>query len=598
VLLVVRSIREALELLGDQRRPWKWLLLVGISLLVAGLEAAGAALIYVLIGLVTMEGAALSLPLVGDLTQRFPDVPLRTLQVGAAIGVGGYFLLRAAVLVGSDYIQARLVQRAGARVADRLVRGYLAMPYLFMTQSNSSELVRNAFDSSQRFVSQVLTPLVVIVTDTIMVVGLTVILLAVSPTATLWSIAVLGPAVWLMLKVVQPRLKALGIRSQTARRESLRSLQHALGGFRDIRLLGNERYFASTFRGHRDELARNEYVKSALAAVPRALMETSLVILIVVVFVAAAVTGEGLEAMASTLGVFAYVGLRLQPTLRQIVGGLNTLRFGSAVLDDLAEDQRRLAQGQLPREYSRNRAEGLQHAIEVQNVSFAYPPGDSLALQEIDFRIRRGEFIGICGPTGGGKSTLIDLIVGLLEPTQGRILIDGQDLRGQERWWQAQLGVVSQSVFLVDDTLRRNIAFGRADEEVDEEALRRAVSRAQLEDVVAEMALGLDTVVGERGVRLSGGQRQRVAIARALYREPAVIVFDEGTSALDGATEAALVAALDELKSGRTIIAVAHRIATVRHADQILVVSGGHIAASGTYDELLAGSELFRSLAR
>jgi ATP-binding cassette, subfamily B, bacterial PglK len=186
----------------------------------------------------------------------------------------------------------------------------------------------------------------------------------------------------------------------------------------------------------------------------------------------------------------------------------------------------------------------------------------------------------------------------LLEPTEGCVLIDGEDLRGREYWWQQQLGVVSQNIFLIDESLRRNVALGRREDKIDEAALRRAISRSQLDDVVSQLPEGLDTVVGERGIKLSGGQRQRVAIARALYREPSVIVFDEGTSALDAATEAALVAALDELKTGRTLITVAHRIATVRHADRILVVSGGQVAASGTYDELHEDSQLFRSMAR
>jgi ATP-binding cassette, subfamily B, bacterial PglK len=319
----------------------------------------------------------------------------------------------------------------------------------------------------------------------------------------------------------------------------------------------------------------------------------------VTVFMVALLAGEGLDVVVSTLGVFAYVGLRLQPSLRQIVSNLNSLRFGSAVLDDLEEDHDRLAEEALA---DRSRVhlgnEVFSDTIEFQNVSFAYPPGGTFALRDVDVRIRRGEFIGICGPTGGGKSTLIDLLIGLLEPTEGRVLIDGEDLRGREHWWQQQLGVVSQNIFLIDESLRRNVALGRSEDKVDEEALRRALSRSQLDDVVSQLPEGLDTVVGERGIKLSGGQRQRVAIARALYREPSVIVFDEGTSALDAATEAALVAALDELKTGRTLITVAHRIATVRHADRILVVSGGQVAASGTYDELQQDSQLFRSIAR
>jgi ATP-binding cassette, subfamily B, bacterial PglK len=598
VLLVVRSVRGALRLVGRER-SWKWLVLLLLALLVAGFEATGAMMIYALVGLIAMDGSGLSLPLIGDLTQLFPDTSLRTLRIGAASLVGAFFLARSVVIVASEYVQARVAQNAGAQVANRLVEGYLAMPYIFFAQRNSSELVRNAFDSSQRLVSEVLRPLVTIVAETVMVLGLTLVLLTVSPAATGLGILVLGPVIWLLLRVIQPRLKTLGRSSQRARKDALRALQHALGGFRDIRLLSRERYFAASFRRQRHELARNEYIKMTLAALPRALIETALIILIVTVFMVALLAGEGLDVVVSTLGVFAYVGLRLQPSLRQIVSSLNSLRFGSAVLDDLEEDHERLAEearADRSREHLGN--EAFSDSIEFQGVSFAYPPGETFALRDVDVRIRRGEFVGICGPTGGGKSTLIDLLIGLLEPTEGCVLIDGEDLRGREYWWQQQLGVVSQNIFLIDESLRRNVALGRREDKIDEAALRRAISRSQLDDVVSQLPEGLDTVVGERGIKLSGGQRQRVAIARALYREPSVIVFDEGTSALDAATEAALVAALDELKTGRTLITVAHRIATVRHADRILVVSGGQVAASGTYDELHEDSQLFRSMAR
>lgn len=596
--LLVEATRDALSLLDDRRR-WKWAVLVVLAMGVTGLEAVGAMLIYSLVGLVSADGSGLTLPLLGDLMSSFPDTPARTLQIWVAVLVAGFFVVRGAVVIGQEYLQARVVHNAGAQVANRLVRGYLSMPYLFHTQRNSAELVRNAFDSAQRFVSQVLMPLVKVMAESLLVLGMAVVLLVVSPMATLLTLVGLGPALWLLMRIVQPRLKDLGRWSQTARSGSIQSLQQALGGFRDIRLLGSERHFATTFQEQRVDLARSEYLKQALVAFPRALIETALVMIIVIIFMAALLSGQGLESVAGTLGAFAYVGLRLVTSLRIVADRLNTLRFGTAVLDDLHADQARIDQAEQVELTRRTHTDNdFRDCVELQNVSFAYHEHAPWALQDVDVAIRRGEFLGLCGPTGGGKSTLVDLLVGLLEPTTGQVLVDGKGLRGREPWWHAQLGVVSQSVFLIDDTLRANIAFGRLDSDVDEAAVQRAVERAQLRDVIDQLPDGLDTVVGERGIRLSGGQRQRVAIARALYREPSVMVFDEGTSALDSATEAALVAALDDLKEGRTLIAVAHRISTVRDADRILVVEGGRISDSGHYDELLETSELFRSLAR
>jgi ABC-type multidrug transport system fused ATPase/permease subunit len=309
------------------------------------------------------------------------------------------------------------------------------------------------------------------------------------------------------------------------------------------------------------------------------------------------------ERTLATLAVFAYVGLRLQPILQRMVGFVNTLNKSQAVVDILSADQtlirewRESVAGE-PAGIGVTRTTPFRDAIRLEGVSFRYVADGPPVLQGVDLEIRRGEFIGICGPTGGGKSTLVDLLVGLLQPTTGAISVDGTPLGRRPLWWWDQLGVVSQNVFLMDDTLRNNIAFGEhVGGSIDEDRMARCVARAQLGPVIGQLEEGLDTIVGERGVRLSGGQRQRVAIARALYREPEVLVLDEGTSALDGATERALVAAIDEATHERTLIAIAHRISTIRDADRILVVADGKVQDIGTHDELLERSELFRALA-
>lgn len=600
MVLFFQTARQALRLLGRERR-WRWAVVITAAAFVTAFEAIGAVLMFTLLGLVGGEAGGVELPLIGDVYRFFPGVPEQTLLVGAAVVVGVFFVIRAATIIAQQYLQSRIVHNAAANLATHLARGYLAVPYVDHVRHNSAELVRNAFESGQRLVGQVLKPLVDITSELMLVIGMGVVLLVLAPTATLMAILVLGPILWLLLRVIQPRLRHLGRVSQDARRGSLQALQQALGGFRDIRLLGREEEFAGHFRRERRTLARTEYLRTVLSELPRAVIETALVMVIVLIFILALLAGEGVETVLSTLGVFAYAGLRLQPSLRKLVGGLNAIRFGSAILDDLSADKHRV---DLALEERQRRLEEqpssieLQRAIEISDVTFAYDTEATPALLGVNLTIRKGEFIGVCGPTGGGKSTLIDIITGLLQPTSGQVLIDGRALTESPFWWHAQLGVVSQSVFLTDDSLRNNIVFGDAQEGVDHERLERAIERAQLLEVVAGLPEGLDTLVGERGVRLSGGQRQRVAVARALYREPSVIIFDEGTSALDSATEAALVTAIDELKAGRTLISVAHRISTVRDADRIIVVDAGRIVGLGSYDELLNHNELFRSLAQ
>lgn len=594
--LVIESTRSVLRILPRHRR-WKWLLLVVMALTVALFEAIGAGLIFTLINFVSPGADALVVPFVGDLRERFPATSERALQIGAVAGLGGFFVVRGIFLVVQEYVRARVVQNAGAQVAQRLILGYLALPYLFHTTRNSSDLVRNTFDSTQRLVKGVLTPLVHIFSEAILVLGLTVVLLVVSPIGTIIALAGFTPVVLLLQSRVQPRLKSLGRRSQAARSASLKALQQALEGYRDIKLLGRERHFARQFERQRAEVARTDYVKAALAAVPRSMIETALVLIIAAIFMVAVLVGEGFEGAVATLGVFAYVGLRLQPSLQKIVNGANELRYGSAVLEDIVGDLTRFDDTE-PIDTEEVVPLGFAERVALHDVGFAYTSEGPAALTGINLEVRVGEFLGICGPTGGGKSTLVDVIAGLLRPTSGTVQVDGVDIAGQEPRWHRLLGMVSQNVFLIDDTLRANIAFGVSEDRIDEGAVLNALRRSQLEEVVAELPQGLDTKVGERGVRLSGGQRQRVAIARALYRGPPVIIFDEATSALDSATEAALVAALDEARTGRTLISVAHRITTLKNADRIIVVANGRIVSEGRYETLLTESPMFQALAR
>ena len=600
MLLFVQAIRKSLDLLGRHRR-WRWVILVFLGVIVAAFEAVGAVLIYALIGLIASAGGSVELPLVGDVSARFPEASELSLQLATAGMVAAFFVLRTTVMVGQGYVRARLIENATAELSNHLVRGYLAMPYLFHTQRNSAELIRNAYDAPTRLADSVLKPLLVMLAELLLVVGLAIVLFIVAPAAMMFAAVALGGASFLLLRIIQPRLQRLGRRAQDARRESVKALQQSIGGFRDIRLLGREEAFARLYSRERLRVAHSDYLNKALQELPRGVVETVLVFVIIAVFVFALLAGDDIDAIFSTLGVFAYVGLRLQPSLYQLVANLNELRYGTAVLDDLLEDRRLVDVAMNSRELQQGGASTrppFRSSIEIRDVSFEYVPGGQPALQEVNLAITRGEFVGICGPTGGGKSTLIDLLVGLLVPTTGEVVADGVPISEDLAWWYTQLGVVSQTVFLIDETLRANIAFGDDVDEVDESRLERCIRRAQLAEVVAALPHGLDTFIGERGVRLSGGQRQRVAIARALYREPPIIVLDEGTSALDSATESALVSAIDELRGTRTLITVAHRISTVQRADRIVVIDAGRITAEGTYQELIKESPLFRSLAR
>jgi ATP-binding cassette, subfamily B, bacterial PglK len=593
--------RQAFALIGEERR-WRWWLLAAISLSMTLIEAVGAALVYLLVTIISTPEAAVVLPLVGDLTALFPGRSGREIKLAAALLVGVFFVARAGVVLLQEYVRSRLVNNSVAILAGEMLDGYLLMPYLFHTQRSSAELIRNTYQGTQKLVSGVVLPVLSIGTEILMALALIGTLIALAPQAMLVTGIGLGLTLIFLQRVVRPRLVEYSRHIEDASAQSIAAIQQALGGIRDIKLLEREDAFASIHLTERLRIARANYQSAILARLSPLAIETSLILTIVAVFVIATAGDTAVDRTLATLAVFAYVGLRLQPILGSIIGFFNTINQSQAVIDNLVADrtivQEWAAAVACEPQLTAPHPTRLHSTIRFEDVSFSYLADGPSVLDRIDLEIRKGEFVGICGPTGGGKSTLVDLLIGLLQPSSGVVAIDGVPLGRRPLWWWSQLGVVSQSVFLTDDTLRGNIAFGSlTPEEVDEERLDRCVRRAQLGPVVAALPMGLDTLVGERGVRLSGGQRQRVAIARALYREPEVLVLDEGTSALDGATERALVEAIDEATHGRTLIAIAHRISTIRAADRILVVAGGRVVDQGTHDELLERNELFRALA-
>lgn len=588
------SVKQAYDLVGRER-PWRWVLLVTLALLVSGLEMLGAVIVYTLLALVADPGGQIDLPLVGDLRERFNGVEESTLLLWTLGAMALFFVVRSVVKIMAKYVQARVAYNAGVRLSAEMFEGYLRWPYSRHLRRTSSDLIRNSHEAVQKLVGSVLLPTIRIVAEGLLVVAMLVVLVVLAPLATLGAVVVIGGAAALLLLFVQPHMKRLGVVRHQETEATLRALQQGLFGIRDVKVLGREAAFANAYRAGRGRMARADYLRETVTQLPSILLEMALLGFILGYFALTLIRGGAAQDSLSVLGLFAYAGLRLQPSLQLIVAGLNTLKFSAAPLQDLHDD---LATMDRKRKHRAPAAPlPFEDALELRNVTFRYERTEQDALSKIDVTIQPGEQIGICGPTGGGKTTLVDIITGLLPPTSGRVLIDGKDLRDHEREWQATLGIVPQTVFLIDDTLRRNIALGVPDRQIDDKAVAKAVELAQLDEFISQLPDGLETTVGERGVRVSGGQRQRVAIARSLYRRPSVLIFDEGTSALDNATEALLMDAIERLRGRHTVILVAHRLSTVRKCDRIIFLDHGRMAGLGTYDELRATNEGFRLLA-
>jgi ABC-type multidrug transport system fused ATPase/permease subunit len=365
----------------------------------------------------------------------------------------------------------------------------------------------------------------------------------------------------------------------------MKHMLQGLWGVKEVQLLGRAEDFLQLFYRHSRRAAQIGENVALLRRLPPLWLEFLAVLGLASVVIAMLWRGLDIATIVPTLALFGAAAFRILPSVSKISGAVGQLRFTEPVIDNLYKEfQLEIPAG---RDRRRGAAPHFRSDVRLEGVSFTYPSGHARALSDINFTIKRGDTVGIIGSSGSGKSTLVDVILGLFAPDGGRVTVDGKDIRDDLRAWQDQIGYVPQSIFLTDDSLRRNVAFGIPAEKVDEAAVERALKAAQLDEFVTTLPEGINTVVGERGIRLSGGQRQRIGIARALYHDPAVLVLDEATSALDTATEREFMRAVGALHGEKTILIVAHRLSTVAGCDWLLKLDSGRIVDRGPSREML-----------
>jgi ATP-binding cassette subfamily C protein len=373
-----------------------------------------------------------------------------------------------------------------------------------------------------------------------------------------------------------------------------------ISGIKDVIILGRENSFLGRYNFSAVRTAIALRYKQIIIQLPKPFMETITVTGMLFIALMLLVQGRKVTALIPILTLFGAATMRLLPLLRTVVSSYTEIRYNIYAIDPVYNDLKLLekdAEKQLKKEEKINlNPYPFTSQVIFKNVSYRYPQGSAEAIRDISLNIPRGTVIGFVGPSGAGKTTIVDILLGLLEPQQGQILVDNQNIFEDVRRWQMNVGYIPQFIHLSDDTISRNIAFGLLDEEIDTAQLWEAVCAAQLESLIQELPEGLDTVVGERGVRLSGGQRQRIGIARALYNNPQVLIMDEATSALDNITEKFVIEAIEQLRGDRTIIMIAHRLTTVQNCDVIYLMNEGRILEHGSYKDLLKSSSEFRKM--
>lgn len=511
--------------------------------------------------------------------------PSRTeLIVGAMIALVVASILRTGFLAFLAWRQAGFAYSVQANLSQRLLMRYLNQTYTFHLQRNSAQLIRNATREVEFFTLYCLINALLIGTEGLVMLGITTLLLVIEPAGSLAVAVVMGLAAWTFSLATRKRLARWGTARQHHEGIRLQRLQEALGGVKEVMLLGREAEFLRRYESANIASAALAQRQATILQLPRLWLELLAVLGLAVLVLVMLAQGREMSTLVPALGLFAIAGFRLMPSINRVLTAVQGFRYGQATIDVLHEE---LKEAPEPGDQARGERAGFRQELRLSEVAHIYPGAETVSLRDVSLRICPGESIGIIGPSGAGKSTLVDVCLGLLAPASGAVTVDGVDIREDLRAWQDQIGYVPQSVYLTDDTLRRNIAFGLPDDDIDETAVRRAVRDAQLEELVAGLPKGLDTVVGERGTSLSGGQRHRVGIARALYHDPAVLVLDEATASLDSDTERGVLQAVNALHGRKTVLIVAHRLSTVSACDRIVRMEAGRVVAQGHPDQVL-----------
>lgn len=579
----------------------------GLALLDARDRRSGAFVLFLTVirGIADVLGIAIIFPFVGVLADPGfiqENSITNRLYDGFGFQSNGSFLIALGicvivVLVSSSLIKAltayaaiRWVAMRQHRLSMRLISTYLRQPYEVLLDRHSAVLCTHILSETTRVIGNVFRPIADIFGALVSIALIVCLIAFAEPMVTFVSLATLGGAYLAIYLVLRPWMRDLGYRLLAANTARHNLLWEALGGAKQIKLLNREAGAVSGFGAQSGELARLSTTTETLRVLPRFALEaiafSGIVGLTLFVVMRGGGSSEnGIAEVLPTLGLFLFAGYRLMPSLSQLYSASSAIRVAESAVDALESDL--AEENMLPPLKSRAPAPiRLERSVDFKAVSYRYPNAQFDSLKDINLSFRRGQKVGIVGTTGSGKTTLIDMLMGLLRPSSGVIQVDGVDLDDDAtRAWRESVGYVAQDIFLSDASVARNIAFGLPDEEADRERVVACAKAAQLHEfVVTELTDGYDTEVGEDGVRLSGGQRQRIGIARALYGGAEVLVFDEATSALDNTTEHLVMEEIERLSEDHTIILVAHRLSTVRNCDTIVTLGNGAVIATGSPD--------------
>ena len=572
----------------DWKQKFSSIRLIFLTMVGAVFEAAGIGLVIPFISVITADDILIpnlilnAFPLLNSLDQK-------EIIVGMVIIFLMFYFLKSLYLLFLVAVQSGYYNGLQQSITEQLFESYLKRPYTYHLQHNSAKLLSNTMTESMQFAVGFTSSALLVINDFLIIIAILAVLMYVQPVSAIMGFIVFGVASALIFRMSKNRSELFGKTRQIKERERIKSVQQGFGGIKDIKLFGVENIFKSSYAKETHVSLEAGRKQTILQNIPRIFLEFVAVcsLCALVMFVT---LSDDTANMITLIGLFAAAAFKLLPTAARLVQSGQAMAYTRPVVSfmytELVENEHFYSIDMLhqPTELD----VGFLKNINISNLSFNYEGVDLPALDDINLDIEAGSMTGFIGTSGAGKSTLIDCLLGLMQPSSGEISIDGKVITSDNvHNWQKKLGYVSQVIYLLDGSLRDNIAFGIPSDSIDEEKVRSAVERSQLTEFIAFLPDGLDTNVGERGVRLSGGQRQRIGIARALYNNPAVLVLDEATSSLDVATEREVMESIEGLQGSTTILIIAHRYSTIENCDYLYKLEKGKIVAQGKPSTIL-----------
>lgn len=571
------SLLAKLGYIFDKKDKWK-LTLLSAAIVVGSFLNWSAVMVFVpFIEVLQEPGTIQSRWYLKEIYDLFGFHSTRSFMILIAVCIIGIYVIKNVYLIlEKDYI-FRFSYNTQMKLSTRLLAAYMKEPYTFHLNHNIAILQRSLHEDTSRFMQVILYTLELMAELAVSAV-LVIYLLVVSKSITIIVLGFLAVFVGGFLLISRKYSRRLGFENQGYQGKIFQWMNQALGGIKEIKILEREAYFTDEFRKYWKKYARGLRIARTISILPKYTVEAVSMAGLLIAVIVKLLFGEADSVyFISQLAAFAVAAMRLMPSVGRINEHASNMLYALPSVELVYHDLVGIEGLSAGNRQERNRDWRPQREIQVQGVSYHYPNTEELVLDDVSLAVKKGTTVAFIGSTGSGKTTMVDIILGLLTPVKGVVMADDINVHEQAQTFHAQVGYIPQTIYLSDDSIRNNIAFGVREEQIDEEAVREAVEKARLREFIDSLPHGLDTIVGDRGVRLSGGQRRRIGIARALYHDPEILVLDEATSALDNETESAVMEAIEHLQGMKTMIIIAHRLTTIRNVDVIYEVSDGKV---------------------